>query len=191
MFRLLILLFFFLSACKVNTPKTGTPPEFVNSIIPDSSMYAKDKMVILDSLYEKMKNHQASFSNPEYFDSTELSVDTILYDTSFNKIAVFVVSKNPTYRNPYSDSKLPFYYNGNCYIGKRTRPDLNMFDLKCLCRFSEVNFNDKQTTIRALQDDFFYELATVLDENSQPVFRYNLNDKRFWESPTGWKSFFD
>jgi hypothetical protein len=43
---------------------------------------------------------------------------------------------------------------------------------------------------KALKEDFFFELATVLDENNQPVFKYNINDKRFWNSPA-WKRMFE
>ena len=62
--------------------------------------------------------------------------------------------------------------------------------LRRLFRFSEINFDDSITVVKALKEDFFLELATVLDEKSQPVFKYNLDDKRFWESSTGWKRVF-
>jgi hypothetical protein len=191
MFRALIFFVLSLTGCNGKSQKLETPKEFINNVAVDSAIYLKDKAAILDSLYGKMKRHEASFTNPEYYDSTELSIDTIMYDTSLNKIAVFVVAKNPTHRNPYSQSKLPFYYHGNCYVGKRVDAGSSNFELKCLCRFSEINFDDKETVIKALKEDFFIELATVLDENNQPVFKYNLNDKRFWDSPTGWRRMFE
>ena len=191
MVRLLIFFVLFLTACNGSSQKTETPQEFVNNVVVDSLIYLKDRAAILDSLYMKMKMHQESFTNPEYYDSTKLSVDTIIYDPSLNKVAVFVVARNPTHRNPHSDSKLPFYYHANCYLGKRKYLDSSIFELKCLCRFSEINFDDKETAVKALKEDFFFELATVLDENSQPVFKYNLNDKRFWDSPKGWKRIFE
>lgn len=191
MFRVFIFFLFCLMSCNINSQKKGTPKEFINNVIVDSLIYSKDSAVILADLYMKMKNHEASFTNPEYFDSTELIIDTIIYDPSLNKIAVFVVAKNPIYRNPHSDSKSPYYYNANCYLGKRNNVDSRLFELKCLCRFSEINFDDKETAVEGLKEDFFIALATVLNEKKQPVFRYNINDKRFWDSPTGWKRMFE
>jgi hypothetical protein len=49
----------------------------------------------------------------------------------------------------------------------------------------------KKSIYKAQKEDFFLELATVLDEKKEPVFKYNLNDKRFWDSPTGWRRMFD
>ncbi|MBZ5856416.1 hypothetical protein [Flavihumibacter profundi] len=191
MFRNIILFLFTLSSCNGNSQRLETPKEFINQVTIDNSVYSKDSVAILADMYSKMRNREASFTNPEYFDSTVLTIDTIMYDSSSNKIAVFVIAKNPTYRNPHSDSKLPYYYNANCYLGKRIEADSSIFELKCLCRFSEINFDDKETIVKALKEDFFLELATVLDEKKEPVFKYNLNDKRFWESPTGWRRMFE
>jgi hypothetical protein len=191
MLKICIFFLFFLEACNGTSQKKETPQDFINNVIVDSAIYSKDRMAILDSLYMKMKKHEASFTNPEYYDSTELSVDTIMYDSSLNKVAVFVIAKNPTHRNPYSQSKSPFYYHANCYLGKREYADSSMFELKPLGPFSLINFDDKQTILTAISEYYFFELATVLDENNQPVFKYNLNDKRFWDSPTGWRRTFE
>ncbi len=190
MIRILIFFILFLAACNGSGQKVETPKEFINNIIVDSATYSKDKAAVLDNLYIKMKKHEDSFTNPEYYDSTELSIDTILYDISLNKIALFVVVKNPTYRNPYSRSKSPYYYHANCYLGERKYSDSNIFELNPLGPFSLINFEDKQTILKAMYEYFFLELATVLDENNQPVFKYNLNDKRFWDSATGWRRMF-
>jgi len=184
-------LFIILMSCNYGQRRGTTPWEFLNKVIVNDSLYKKDSIAILVDLYAKMKSHKESFNHPEYFDSTLIIVDSIIYDSTLNKIAVFVVAQNPTYRNPHSDSKLPFYYHANCYLGKRNQNDSSLFDLHCLCRFSEINFDDKATVVKALKEDFFFELATVLDENSQPVFKYNIDDKRFWTSPAGWKRMFE
>ncbi len=180
-----------LASCNGNSQQLETPKEFINKVTVDVSVYSNDSAAIVADLYLKMKNHEASFTNPEYFDSTVLAIDTIMYDSSLNKIAVFVVARNPTYRNPHSDSKLPFYYNSSCYLGKRQHHGTSIFELKQLGPFTLANFDDKGIIRKAIREYYFLELATVLDENSQSVFKYNLNDKRFWESPTGWKRAFE
>ena len=180
-----------LVSCNRNTQQKKTQKEFINEVKADKAIYYRDSIAIVANLYQKMKNHEASFTNPEYYDSTVLIIDTIIYDLSLNKIAVFVIAKNPTHRNPHSDSKLPYYYNANCYLGKRTQVDSSIFELKQLGPFSLANFHFTEEIKQAIRHYYFLELATLLDENSRPVFNYNIDDKRFWNSSTGWKRMFE
>ncbi len=191
MFRIIVFFLLALISCNESDKQKKTPKEFVSAVVVDKAIYLGDSTSIVADLYKKMKNHEASFTNPEYYDSTVLVIDTIIYDPSLNKIAVFVIAKNPTYRNPHSDSKLPYYYNANCYLGKRMQVDSSIFELKQLGPFSVVNFDDIQDVKRAIRDNYFLELATVLDEKNQPVFNYNIDDKRFWDNSTGWKRMFE
>jgi len=183
-----LLLLFFLSCNR--SGKVNTPKEFENHIIATPSLYSRDSTAILFDLYNKMKNHEASFRNSEYFDSTKLYLDTVLYDSTFMKVALFVIAENPVHRNPHSDSKLPYYYNANCYLGKRLFVDSSIFDLKNIGPVSIVNFDDRPTAGKAIRNSYFSELTTFLDAESNPHYDYNVNDKRFWESSKGWKRVF-
>lgn len=137
-----------------------------------------------------MKNHEASFQNPEYFDLTKLYLDTILYNSTLKKVALFVIAENPVKRNPHSDSKLPYYYNANCYLGKRLFIDSSIFELKTIGPVSIANFEDKATASQAIRESYYSELTTFLDSEGNPNYEYNVNDKRFWESSKGWKRVF-
>lgn len=191
MFRIIVFLLLAFFSCKGSSQQKKTPKEFINEVIVDKTIYSRDSTAMVANLYQKMKKHEASFANPEYYDSTILIIDTIIYDHSLDRIAVFVIAKNSTYRNPLSDSKLPFYYNANCYLGKRMRVDSTVFELKQLGPFSLGNFHLIEEIRQAIRHYYFLELATVLDEKSHPVFNYNIDDKRFWNSPTGWKRMFE
>lgn len=187
---IILLIYFALVSCNGNGQQLETPKEFINHVTVGTKLYSKDSIAILSALYTKMRNHQESFTNSEYFDSTILLLDTIMYDSSLSKIAIFVIAKNPIAKNPYSDSKLPYYYNASCYLGKRKFIDSSSFELKQLGPFSLANFDSDVIIKQAIRNYFFLELATLLDEKNQPVFKYNLNDKRFWDSATGWRRMF-
>jgi hypothetical protein len=183
-----ILLLFFLSCNR--SGRVNTPKDFVNNVAVKPALYSRDSISILLSLYDKMKNHESSFQNPEYFDSTRLYLDTVLYDSTFNKIVLFVIAENPVRRNPHSDSKLPYYYNANCYLGKRLVADSSIFDLKNIGPVSIINFDNRAATSKAIRESYYSELTTFLDTEGIPNYDYNVNDKRFWESPKGWKRVF-
>ena len=185
------ILFIISIACNGQLQKKTTPKEFINRAVINSNYFRKDSTFIIGYLFKKMKNHQESFVNKEYFDSTILEIDSIIYSHSLNEIAVLVIAKNPVDRNPYMDSRLSYYYNANCYLGKRLYNDSSIFELKVIGPFNLVNFDDKNEIRHVIRESYFLELSTVLDENGKKIYEYNLNDSRFWDSYTGWKRVFN
>jgi hypothetical protein len=186
---LILLMLASLIACS-KSGKVNTPKEFVNHVVVNPSLYSGDSASILRNLYNKMKNHEAPFQNRQYFDSTQLYIDTLLYDNSFNKVVLFVIAENPIRRNPYAVSALPYYYNANCFLGKRLIGNPAIFDLEAIGPISIINFEDKAMASKAIREGYFSKLTTSLDANGSPHYDYNVDDKRFWESPKGWKRVF-
>ena len=188
MFRYIIIFIFSFTSCTVNSEQVKTSKEFINTGTVDTSVYTKDCTAIIADLYNKMQKHQSSFYSKEYFDSTLLIIDKILYDSIKNKVAVFVLVENPTSRRKSPDLNYKIYYHAFCYLGKRIISDA--FELKWFSTLSLINFYDKEEISTAIERRYFTELSAIIDGDDQPVYKYNLNDKRFWAGP-GWKKFFD
>ena len=188
MFRSLIFFLLSFASCSGNSQQIETPKEFINNIIIDNSIYSKDSTMLLEDLYLKMKMHESSFYSAEYFDSTKLIIDKIFYDSTKNKIAVFVLVENPASRQKYPDLNYKVYYNAFCYLGRRK--EIDSFELKWFNTLSLINFYDKEEISNAIERRYFTELAAIIDGDDQPVYKYNLNDKRFWTGP-GWNRYFD
>lgn len=188
MFRYIIVCLLSFASCVGNSQQVQTPKEFINNTTVDNSVYMKDSAMIATALFLKLRNHEASFYNKEYFDSTKLIIDKILYDSTKKRIAVFVLVENPMNRREFPDLNYKVYYSSYCYLGKRT--ETGDFELKWLNAFYPINFNNKQEISDAIKQLYFNELATIVDGNDTPVYEYNLNDKRFWTG-SGWNKFFD
>jgi hypothetical protein len=165
---------------------TDTPKEFLNHAVIKKEDYSKDSMKIIEQFQKFLTNHQNSFYNKEYFDSTELIIDTILYSPEFNKLAIFVLTKNPTYRQFSGNKKYHWYYDGYCYLSIRQKDTLN---LKWLRRFYPINWYDREEVSNKIREDYFIEFATLKDTHGVSQYNYNLNDKRFWECPV-WDEYF-
>lgn len=188
MFRYIIFFLFTFTSCNGQPQQIATPTEFINTMAVSDSIYAQDSTIILAALYSKLQKHVSSFYDKEYFDSTKLIIDKIFYDSTKNKIAVFVLTENLMSRKKYPNLNYKIYYDAFCYLGKRTGVD--SFELKWLNTFYPINFINKKEISDAIKQLYFTELAAIIDGNDQPVYKYNLNDKRFWTGP-GWKKFFE
>jgi hypothetical protein len=87
----------YLSSCNFGTVH-NTPKEFLNELKVDKAIYNNDKVAINTQFLNFLSTHDQSFYSKEFFDSTLLTIDTILYSEDKNRIAVFVFTKNPTTR---------------------------------------------------------------------------------------------
>lgn len=149
MFGYIIFFLFAFTSCNGQSQQIETPIEFINTMTVTDSIYAKDSTTILAALYSKLEKHESSFYNKEYFDSTKLIIDKMFYDSTKNKIAVFVLVENPTSRQKYPNLNYKVYYSAYCYLGRRIEAD--SFELKWFNTFYPINFNNKQEISNAIQ----------------------------------------
>lgn len=182
--KFFIVVLAFLIGCNRYHHENSTKPEFINNTPVSVGTYETDSLKLVSIFRTIIKQHIFSFSRDEYYDSTELIIDTILYDQTQKKIATFVLSKNPVHRNPRLDSNSGYYYNGNCYLGKKVNADSIV--LLPLGPYSFNYFEEISFIKKALREDYFTRLTKLLDSNSKQVFEYNLDDKRFWTSKSDW-----
>jgi hypothetical protein len=96
---------------------TDTPKEFLNNVMINKEKYSKDSIEILNQLRKLLLKHEDFFYSKAYFDSTQLIIDSIIYSKDFNKLAVFVIAKNPTYSQLMTDEKHDWYCDATCYLG--------------------------------------------------------------------------
>lgn len=152
---------------------TNTPKEFLNTTIPSKENYNKDRLILFNLLKKELLNHEDFFNNTSYFDSTEIIVDTILYSSNITKIAVLIVVKNPTYKQISPDHNHKYYYDATCYLGIRKNSG---FDLSWIGP-TFTNSIIYQTISNDLRKACLQTFVT-----SDGLYKYNMNDKRFWTS---------
>ncbi|SIO55548.1 hypothetical protein [Chitinophaga niabensis] len=177
--KLAYILFF--SYCLLNSScgevrlKRFTPKEFVNNVNVPRAQYIRDSIQIQDTLKSYLKEHRYSFYSKEYFDSTQIIIDTIIYDNSHKKFIVFVMVKNPTNRQVQPNSN--WYFDATSYIGAKSGEDIRLAWVGP--NFSNaVNQSELSNIIRSA---YFTEFATS-DTIGNNMYKYNMNDTRFWQS---------
>jgi hypothetical protein len=187
---LIITTFFITASCKFGTgvgEARPTPKEFLSLTKIDQTTYNRDEDTIIHQIQHFLFTHSRSFYSKEFFDSTLLGIDTILYSPDQNKVAVFTFAKNPITRQLYPNIKYKHYYNASCYLGKRQG---DTFDLKWLDRFSLINFYNQQEVTKGLRKMYFTEFATLKNGDNTYTYNVNLDDKRFWDC-YAWKQYYE
>src|SRR5258706_1055818 len=186
-FFLLALFASVFGACRYGTgnrEKIYTPKEFLNHSLISHADRSKDSTQLLKQLKKILENHEQSFHSKEYFELTELMIDTVIYNSRLDKLGVFVISKNPTSRQLAPNPNHDWYYDATCYLGLRKGDTVLLSWLGP--NFS--NSNNQKELSAIIRDACFTGFATA-DTTNGGLYKYNLNDKRFWEGAIWNKNF--
>lgn len=185
----IILLFFvglvfwyykYINGWMVFRKNTDTPEEYLNNTTSSRNFYLKDSAEIINRLRELLLKHEDFFHSTAYYDSTELVIDTIIYSPNFKKLAFIVITKNPTNRQLMPDKRYSWYYDATCYLGIRQRDVLSLNWMGPIF----TNSYSQQEISNNIREACF---KTFITDDS--LYRYNLNDIRFWDSPIWKKNF--
>ena len=156
---------------------TDTPDQFLNNTLVRKEDYTKDSLTISTKFKELLLQHEDFFYSKEYFEGTEIIIDTILYSPDLKKLAVLVLTKNPTSRQLMPTENEMWYYNATSYLGVRQRDTISLSWLGQ----SFTNSTDKQEQSNYIRQECFRTFVSK-DTTEKYAHRYNLNDGRFWTS---------
>lgn len=178
----LSILFFSFNSCQGTGEKKYTPKEFLNHTVIEKEDYAKDSIEIIRQFKISLKKHEEFFYSKAYFDATQIIIDSIIYSPDFNKLVVFVITKNPTYRQLMPDKKHNWYYDATCYLGVRQNDTISLSWIGP--NFS--NSPNKKELSKMMRDTYFTKYAAIKDTSGEYKYKYNIGDIRFWDCPI-WK----
>jgi len=156
---------------------TDTPDQFLNKTVVKKEDYSKDSLAISNKLKELLLQHQDFFYSKEYFEGTEIIIDTILYSPDLKKLAVLVLTKNPTSRQLMPTENEMCYYNATSFLGVRQSDTISLSWLGP----SFTNSTDKQEQSNCVREEYFRTFVSK-DTTEKYAHKYNLNDVRFWTS---------
>ena len=156
---------------------TDTPNQFLNKTVVKKENYTKDSLRISTKLKELLLQHEDFFYSKEYFEGTDIIIDTIIHSPDFNKLAVLVLTKNPTSRQRMPTENEMWYYNATSYLGIRQSDTISLSWLGP----SFTNSTDKQEQSNYIRQECFRTFISK-DTTEKYAHKYNLNDVRFWTS---------
>lgn len=172
----LIIIFPFIYSCNGENQKKATSKDFLNHTIIKKEDYTKDSIEVIKELKASLQKQEDFFQNKAYFDSTQLIIDSIIYSPNFNKLAVFVITKNPVYRQLMPDKNYEWYYDATCYLGVRENDSISLSWIGS----SFTNSYNRVELSGIMRDSYFTGFATK-DTIGLHTYKYNMNDVRFWD----------
>jgi hypothetical protein len=165
--------------------KIYTPSQYINHVPVTKHRYSQDSVYVIRQLTGLLQMHKESFYAKEYDSLSELSIDTLIYSDNLNKLAAFILCKTKSSSKSQDNN---YQYDAYCYLGIRD-PQPDTISLKWLGRFNPTNWKNKYEVSSLIRDMYFTEFAAIKDTSGAYWYKYNLNDKRFWNSVV-WQEYF-
>jgi hypothetical protein len=161
---------------------TETPLQYINNVNVQSNLYNEDKRKLLREFDSLLKQRKEFFHNTSFSESTtQIIIDTILYGPYVKKLGVMIVAKNPTYMQLLPDKDSKWYYNSTCYIGVKYGQTVKL-------QMIGPTYSNERSLEAASKDIREACFKHFVIEGSD-IFKFNLNDERFWQSKI-WSHYF-
>lgn len=119
--------FFYIYGWYTFRKNTDTPSAYESHIVAPRQLYLADKDRLSAEMGQLLARKEGFFNNDGYFNGTKLIIDTILYSPDFNRMAVLLIVRNPTYRQLLPNRKYKWFYDGTIFLGVRSADSLLLF----------------------------------------------------------------
>jgi len=177
---LIILYFKYISGWMSFRENTDTPAAFLNQILASKENYTRDSTEIISQLKKSLLKHEKFFQSKEYDDTTRLIIDSMVYSPDFKKIAILVITQNAVSKQMAPDRRYDWYYDATCFLGMREGDSIR---IKWMGPVFTNSYN------KARLSDILREASFRTFAIDDSLYRYNLNDTRFWNTPIWGKKF--
>lgn len=148
------------------------------SLVGDS-LYKSDSSKIIELLRSDLEFKRGGYTSEEFYDGTNIYIDTIIYSPLRDKFVIFVITENKTSRKLLPEQHLKWFYSGDCYLGKRYSGDSIFITLSGPRLTNGVS---KKQIKNDMYDTYFTTFSKFKDINGKLKYKYNLGDIRFWDS---------
>lgn len=159
-----------------------TPDKYISEVKVPKELYLNDSIKLVELIKTEIKGHKGAYFSKSYDDSTQIIIDTIMYNKDFNKIIFFIIDKAENFKSVEKRTDLSLdgnYYTGKAYIGIRVNEVLKINNF---FRIETANYQKIEEVKKRLREIYFEEYSAVKEDG----FEYNLDDIRFWNNPNVW-----
>lgn len=187
MSSLYILMWIITSSIGCNNVEQGlTPSEYIYKDTVDDKIYNQYKSLLTDSIKSFIKAKGSPYYPKEFDEQTEIFIDTILFSPQRNRIAFFVITKNSNDKLLNKGSEDEYHYDANCFVGQL---EDDFWDIRWLNAINLTRYPTPMEASHRIREAYFNLFNRRKDIDGNSLYKYNLNDKRFWDGPV-WSKYF-
>jgi len=163
----------------------STPVKFRNHTTVMPGVYKNHHAILNDNIRLLIKQKVDPFDSKENDSMTEVFIDTILYSPKKDRIAFFAITKNSNDKLIGGGNKSEYHYNAHCFIAD-LGSDSYINNIYWVRAFNLSNYKSLKEASERIRKIHFKEFKRRVDDKGKSLYKYNLDDVRFWDGPV-WK----
>lgn len=149
-------------------------------------IYKFHQEILKDSIKQLIKEKSLAFYPKENDLFTEIIIDTILYSPDKDKATFFVITKNSNDKLLIGGNKNEYHYDAHVFTAY-LKGDSTFNDIYWIRASNISNFYTLEKTSFRIKEMYFEDFSKRHDVNGNSMYKYNLDDIRFWDGPI-WKT---
>ena len=165
------------NSCSV---RNDTSNKYKNITKVSIDVYKSHKTILIDTIRFYITKKIKAYYPKENDSLTQIYIDTILYSPKKDRLAFFVITKNTNDKLLSKGNNNEFNYNATCFISDLNGVELN--NIKWLSAYSLRRYASLEESSERIRKIYFTEFKG----GEGGVFRYNIDDIRFWDDPNIW-----
>ncbi len=166
-----------------------TPAKYKYKTLIKEDKYKAHTSILKDSIRFFIKEKKFAYYPKENDTLTQIIIDTILYSPKYDKAAFFVITQNSNAKSLNPGNANEYHYDAHCFIANYSDSN-NFYNIFWLDQSSLSNYHNLGNTRRDIRDLYFKDFKTRQDGYGNSLYKYNIDDIRFWDGPV-WIMYFD
>jgi hypothetical protein len=158
------------------------PAIYINNTTVSPKIYKVHQEVLKDSIRLFIENKSLAYYSKENDSQTEIIIDSVLYSPKKDKGAFFVITKNSKSKLIGGGNRNEYHYDAHCFTFY-LYGDSIISGIYWVKAFNVSNFYTKEKASNRIREMYFKEFSKSQDVNGNSMYKFNLNDIRFWDGP--------
>lgn len=145
----------------------------------DIALYERVQTQLKDSINKYIIEKKGPYHSHKFADNNMVIIDSLILSPDEKKIVAFVITQNMNSDTALSIEK-DSLFDASCFIG--ILHNKNILNLKWFPVFNIRRFTSIKETSDEVRHQYFKDLEKIKDSNNKSLYKYNVGDKRFWNS---------
>lgn len=178
------LLILFLLGCRQGSTKNGFNGDSLKS---SEIVGFQIKKTFQDSINSFKAAKRSPFSTMQNLSDLVINIDTVFTNPEQNRaLCISVISYK--FISQENNSRVPeLFFDSYGFLGIKKAD--SSWEIKWADLSSRVKYESDVTASKSLKDFYFLKLNKIEDGANNSLYKYNLGDERFWNSPL-WDRYF-
>lgn len=145
--------------------------------------YQSDVLDFTSQIRTMIKERKGPFYQDKYGNSTRISIDTIFYNSTASKACLISILEISNSELEKTFNAAGTHFDARGFLATRSDSASRSWNLRWFRVYNLDRYESRLTVSRKMRLFYLQNLKAVGNSEVKSLYRYNVGDHRFWDSP--------